>query len=48
MLHDIMRHFGVGEAETLFVGNAPSDEEAARRAGVGFAWSWDFFASRDG
>lgn len=43
MLHDIMKHFGVGADETLFVGNAPSDEEAARRAGVRFAWAWDFF-----
>jgi histidinol-phosphate phosphatase family protein len=43
MIHDIVRHFGVTEAETLFVGNAPTDEEAARRAGVRFAWAWDFF-----
>lgn len=43
MLHDIMRHFGVSQSETLFVGNAPSDQEAARRAGVEFARAWDFF-----
>ena len=48
MLHDIMRHFGVSAAETLFVGNAPSDQEAARRAGVGFAWAWDFFGAETG
>jgi histidinol-phosphate phosphatase family protein len=48
MLHDIMRHFGVSEADTLFVGNAPTDQEAARRAGAGFAWAWDFFGAGGG
>lgn len=43
LLMDIMAHFGVAPEETLFVGNAPSDAEAARRAGVRFAWAWDFF-----
>jgi D-glycero-D-manno-heptose 1,7-bisphosphate phosphatase len=43
LLLDIMRHFGASGGETLFVGNAPSDEEAARAAGVRFAWAWDFF-----
>ncbi|HEX8391930.1 MAG TPA: HAD-IIIA family hydrolase [Longimicrobium sp.] len=43
MLMDIMGHFEAGADETLFVGNAPSDKEAARAAGVRFAWAWDFF-----
>lgn len=43
MLRAIMDHFGVPPGDTLFVGNAPTDREAAARAGVGFAWSWEFF-----
>lgn len=43
MLLNIMRHFDVSAARTIFIGNAPSDEEAARAAGVRFAWAWDFF-----
>jgi len=33
----------VPAGETVFVGNAPSDEEAARAAGVRYEWAWDFF-----
>lgn len=43
MLMDIMRHFGAAAGETVFIGNAPSDEKAARAAGVRFEWAWDFF-----
>jgi len=43
MLRAIMEHFAVAAEETLFVGNSPSDREAAERAGVRFAWSWEFF-----
>ena len=43
MLLRIMRHCGVSAAETLFVGNAAIDADAARRAGVRFAWARDFF-----
>lgn len=43
MLQSIMAHFGVGAGETVFVGNAETDREAAARAGVGFAWAWEFF-----
>ena len=35
--------FGVPPGETLFVGDAPTDAEAAARAGVRFAWARDFF-----
>ncbi|MFZ5659339.1 MAG: HAD-IIIA family hydrolase [Pseudomonadota bacterium] len=43
MLLEIMAHFGVAPAETLFVGDAQTDAEAARAAGMGFVWAWDFF-----
>lgn len=45
MLQSIMAHFGVAAGETLFVGNAGSDREAAARAGVGFVWAWEFFGA---
>jgi D-glycero-D-manno-heptose 1,7-bisphosphate phosphatase len=44
MLLAAMRHAGVAPRETLFVGNAPTDREAARRAGIAFCWAWDFLA----
>lgn len=28
---------------SLFVGDRPEDEECAKRAGIAFQWSWDFF-----
>lgn len=43
MLLLIMRHYGVTPGATLFVGNADSDREAARRAGTSFAHPRDFF-----
>lgn len=43
MLRRIMDHYQVAPAATLFVGNASGDEEAARRAGVRFAWAHHFF-----
>ena len=42
LLH-IMNHYGVDPAETLFVGNAEEDREAAVRAGVAFMWAADLF-----
>jgi D-glycero-D-manno-heptose 1,7-bisphosphate phosphatase len=45
MLLDIMRARDARPDETLFVGNADSDREAARRAGVRFVWASEFFAS---
>ena len=44
MLIRIMTFYGVPPGETLFVGNAPTDHEAARRAGTRFAWARAFFA----
>ena len=43
MLLRLMRRFGARPEETLFVGDMERDEEAARRAGVSFAWAHDFF-----
>lgn len=33
---------------TLFIGDLPTDEEAARNAGCSFAWAWDFFGHTHG
>lgn len=46
MLLDIMREVGAPAASTLFVGDAATDAEAARGAGVRFAWAKEFFAAR--
>jgi len=43
LLLSLMQACGVRPAETLFVGDAECDREAARRAGVAFCWAWDFF-----
>jgi D-glycero-D-manno-heptose 1,7-bisphosphate phosphatase len=43
LLLRIMSRYGARAAETLFVGDSPVDAEAARRAGVPFAWAHDFF-----
>jgi histidinol-phosphate phosphatase family protein len=43
MLRRLMRRFGARPGETLFVGDMERDEEAARRAGVRFAWAHEFF-----
>ncbi|HET7599155.1 MAG TPA: HAD-IIIA family hydrolase [Gemmatimonadales bacterium] len=43
MLERIMRFYGVAPERTLFVGDAASDREAARRAGVAFRWAAEFF-----
>lgn len=43
MLLAIMRHYGIGPAETVYVGNHPIDYEAALRAGTAFRWSTDVF-----
>jgi D-glycero-D-manno-heptose 1,7-bisphosphate phosphatase len=44
MLLALVRQFAASEA--LFVGDAPCDREAAARAGISFAWAWDFFGWR--
>lgn len=43
MLLEAMRDFEAEPEETLFVGDRPEDEEAARRAGVDFQWAKDYF-----
>lgn len=43
MLLKIMEHYGVDPRDTLFVGNAEADREAAARAGVTFMWAADLF-----
>jgi D-glycero-D-manno-heptose 1,7-bisphosphate phosphatase len=43
MLLNIMEHYGVGPDDTIFVGNAEVDREAAARAGVTFMWAADLF-----
>ncbi len=44
LLLDHLAHFGVSPGEALFVGDLAIDEEAARRAGIPFAYARDFFA----
>jgi histidinol-phosphate phosphatase family protein len=46
MLTRILDFYGVAPEHTLFVGDAPADAEAARRAGVRFTWARDFFDQR--
>ena len=43
MLERLMRRFRARKDETLFIGDMDVDEEAARRAGVRFAWAQEFF-----
>ncbi len=43
MLLSIMTYYGVEPAETLFVGDAEVDREAAARAGTSFMWAADLF-----
>jgi D-glycero-D-manno-heptose 1,7-bisphosphate phosphatase len=45
MLERILDFYGLAPAHALFVGDAPADAEAARRAGVRFVWAHDFFAT---
>lgn len=46
MLLSILAECGVDPADTLFVGDAPSDAEAARRAGVRFVHATALFGPR--
>lgn len=43
MLLECMKHVGVDATETLFVGDRAEDEQAAKAAGISFAWAKDFF-----
>lgn len=46
MLLRVMESYDVSPRETLFVGDALTDEEAARRAGVSFRFANEFFSAR--
>jgi D-glycero-D-manno-heptose 1,7-bisphosphate phosphatase len=46
MITRILEYYDVAPSHALFVGDAPADAEAARRAGVRFAWAHDFFDHR--
>jgi FMN phosphatase YigB (HAD superfamily) len=48
MLLAIMGHFGVPAADTLFVGNHPTDRQAAGQAGTAFAWAQALFGPPHG
>jgi D-glycero-D-manno-heptose 1,7-bisphosphate phosphatase len=43
MLREIMGGYGVSPAETLFVGDAECDKQAALRAGTHFSFSDEYF-----
>ncbi len=43
MLLEAMADFEAEPEETLYVGDRPEDEEAARNAGVAFMWANEFF-----
>jgi D-glycero-D-manno-heptose 1,7-bisphosphate phosphatase len=43
MLLRLMRRFRAAPAETIFVGDMPTDEETAFNAGTHFAWAHEFF-----
>ncbi|HEX5385267.1 MAG TPA: HAD-IIIA family hydrolase [Gemmatimonadales bacterium] len=45
MLERIMAFWGVPPERTLFVGDAETDREAARRAGIDFIWADDLFGT---
>lgn len=46
MIREAMARWAYGPAETLYVGDRPEDEQAARDAGVAFAWAEEFFNGR--
>ena len=43
MLLEAMSDFEALPEETLFVGDRPEDEQAARAAGIAFQWADEFF-----
>ena len=47
MLRRLMYRFGASPGVTLFVGDADTDAEAARRAGVDFRWADEFFGESE-
>ena len=45
-LLDAMARFGARPEDCLFVGDREIDREAAKAAGIAFAWAWEFFGSQ--
>ena len=45
MLITAMVRFQSYPYQTLYVGDRPEDEQAAKNAGVDFMWAWEFFES---
>lgn len=45
MLLGIMHDLNVLPVHTLYVGDRPEDEQAAKNAGVAFQWAWQFFGN---
>jgi D-glycero-D-manno-heptose 1,7-bisphosphate phosphatase len=43
MLREAMSDFEADPDETLYVGDRPEDEQAAKNAGVDFVWASEFF-----
>jgi D-glycero-D-manno-heptose 1,7-bisphosphate phosphatase len=43
MLREAMADFEADPSETLYVGDRPEDEQAARAVGISFMWAEDFF-----
>lgn len=43
LLLRLLRAYRTQPADAVFVGDLPSDAEAARRAGIPFVWARDFF-----
>ncbi len=43
MLQEAMNDFEADQHETLYVGDLPDDEQAAKNAGIDFVWASSFF-----
>ncbi|MBA3872579.1 MAG: HAD-IIIA family hydrolase [Anaerolineae bacterium] len=43
MIEYLMDAFGVSKADTVYIGDMDSDQQAAEAAGVAFEWAKDFF-----
>lgn len=43
MLLGLLEETGMDRQDALFVGDSPSDRIAAEKAGIDFAWAWDYF-----
>jgi len=48
MILEAMKRIHTTAAETIMIGNANEDYEAAARAGVSFAWADSFFGRAEG